>query len=100
MLLSPWQEGTLGRWTDAGQSLPNFWHMHKSEKQKKNAYLENKRRQSGTNDHNSAPRIDALGGTKTYGAMLPSIALGTTSVTFFSDVSAPSLQSPTTHGFQ
>lgn len=74
---SPWQEGTLGRWTDAGQSLPNFWHMHKSEKQKKMAHLENNRRQSGTKDHNSAPRIDYLGGNKTYGTMLPSTALGT-----------------------
>lgn len=75
---SPWQEGTLGRWTDdAGQSLPNFWHMHISKVQKKMAHLENKRRQSGTNDHNSAPRIDDLGGSKTYGALLPSTALGT-----------------------
>ena len=95
--------GRKGLWEDGlmqGKAFQTFGTCTKVRSRKKMAHLENKRRQSGTNDHNSAPRIDALGGTKTYGAMLPSTALGTTSVTFFSDVSVPSLQSPTMHGFQ
>lgn len=73
-----WEDGLV-----EGKAFQTFGTCTKARGRTKTAHLGNRRKQSGTKDHNCAPRTDYLGGNKTYGAMLPSTALGTRSVTSF-----------------